>query len=343
MPSGVMPSGKVGQARYGAPGIVDVALMEEKMRGILIATHGGVSADGAVRVANDLAKKLGTTLSAFCVVEPLPIIDAGFGMPYVDSPELEEARRHALRAGVAAQLARCGVTAPIRTTMGSAATEIAAAARSAGAEVIVLGIGPHGLLDRALGHETALQLVQGASTPVLAVAAGAVAAPGHVLMAMDFSPTSFLSARMIARWMRAGDTFHLVHVAHFRDNPVHGELDREHATAALARELDAIVADLAIQDGVVVRTTVVVGEPAQMVLELADREGADLVATGSHGYGIWKRLTLGSVASKILRLSSQSVLVTPIGSLGTLELTAPTVASVPRPVSREDARVGTVV
>ena len=80
-----------------------------------------------------------------------------------------------------------------------------------------------------------------------------------------------------------------------------------------------------------------------MMLELAVREGADLVATGSHGYGIWKRLTLGSVASKILRLSSQSVLVTPIGSLGALQFTAPNVASVSRPVSREDARVGTVM
>ena len=350
MPSGVMPwvlslasSGKAGQVRCGLSGIVDVALMEEKMRGILVATHGGASADGAVRVANDLGKKLGTTLSAFCVVEPLPLIDPGFGAPYVETPELEEARRHAMRAGVAAQLERCGVTAPIRTTMGFGAAEIAAAARRAGAELIVLGIGPHRLLDRALGHETALQLVQSASTPVLAVAAGAVAAPGHVLVAMDFSPTSLVSARLIARWMRAGDTFHVVHVAHFRDNPVHAELDRARATAALARELDAIVADLALRDGVIVRTTVVVGEPAQMVLELAVREGADLVATGSHGYGIWKRLTLGSVASKILRLSAQSVLVTPIGSLGAPPLTAPNVASVSRPVSREDARVGTVV
>jgi len=43
-----------------------------------------------------------------------------------------------------------------------------------------------------------------------------------------------------------------------------------------------------------------------------------LATLGSHGYGIWKRLLLGSVASKIIRLSPLAVLVAPIGSLVTL-------------------------
>ncbi|HEX6965265.1 MAG TPA: universal stress protein, partial [Gemmatimonadaceae bacterium] len=41
----------------------------------------------------------------------------------------------------------------------------------------------------------------------------------------------------------------------------------------------------------------------------AEREHADLIALGSHGYGMWKRFMLGSVASKVLRLATCSVLV----------------------------------
>ena len=41
----------------------------------------------------------------------------------------------------------------------------------------------------------------------------------------------------------------------------------------------------------------------------------DLIALGSHGYGLWKRLTIGSVASKVLRLAGASVLVQPIASV----------------------------
>jgi nucleotide-binding universal stress UspA family protein len=64
-----------------------------------------------------------------------------------------------------------------------------------------------------------------------------------------------------------------------------------------------------------VETAVVDGEPAPALLDFATRHDADLIALGSHGYGMWKRLTLGSVASKIVRLTTKSVLVVPIRCL----------------------------
>ena len=61
------------------------------------------------------------------------------------------------------------------------------------------------------------------------------------------------------------------------------------------------------------------GRAASALLEYLDRIQADLIALGSHGYGLWKRLTIGSVSSKILRVATCSVLVQPLGSLAALE------------------------
>ena len=57
------------------------------MPGILLATHGGESADGAVRVAASLSKRLRVALSAICVIEPRVTIDAGAGVPYMGIPD----------------------------------------------------------------------------------------------------------------------------------------------------------------------------------------------------------------------------------------------------------------
>jgi nucleotide-binding universal stress UspA family protein len=48
-----------------------------------------------------------------------------------------------------------------------------------------------------------------------------------------------------------------------------------------------------------VSVSIVVGEPKRTILEEAKRWGADLVVVGSHGYGPWKRLLLGSVSNAV--------------------------------------------
>ena len=57
------------------------------------------------------------------------------------------------------------------------------------------------------------------------------------------------------------------------------------------------------------------GEPARSLLAYLDSSSADMIALGSHGYGFWKRLALGSVVSKVVRLARSAVLVAPIGSI----------------------------
>ena len=280
------------------------------MPGILLATHGSETSDAAVRLAALLAARKHTSLSAVCVLEPPRIVDGGYAEWYVPTPEEEEAARASLRAAVHDQLRRCGVSAPVKVRIGSPAYEIASMARESGAEAIVVGLGRHHLLERAIGNETALQLVQLASTPVFAVPPGMSSMPRRSLAAIDFSPTSIASARAYAQCLVAGDTLHLVYAA----GEWHGGYPIEHRVTAEG-VLAAIVQQIDVPQGVIVEQSVVEGDPAERIIGLATAGKADVIVLGSHGYGFWKRLTLGSVASKILRLSPMAVFVTPIGCL----------------------------
>jgi nucleotide-binding universal stress UspA family protein len=290
------------------------------MPGILLATHGAENSDAAVRVAALLAARKHTTLSAVCVIEPVRIVDGGFAASDIPTPDENEAVRALLRAAVNEQLRRCGVSAPVQERTGPPASEIADLACESGAEAIVLGLGPHHFAERALGHETALQLVQLASTPMLVIPPGISSMPRRALAAIDFSPTSIASARTYAQWLVPGDTLHLVYAA----GQWHGGYPAEQRTSA-RRMLAAVVEQIDVPNGVDVEASVVEGAPAEQIFEMATVTKADVIVLGSHGYGFWKRLTLGSVASKILRLSPIAVFVTPIGSVPRASI--PTAAS----------------
>lgn len=54
---------------------------------------------------------------------------------------------------------------------------------------------------------------------------------------------------------------------------------------------------------------VVTGSPARMIVAEAENWGADLIVVGSHGYGFWSRVMLGSVSNAIVHHAPCSVLV----------------------------------
>lgn len=278
------------------------------MSGILVATHGGASADGAVRVATALAGRLGAPLVIVSVLEPRPTVDAGAGIPYVGIPEDDDRLAREMRLATTRQLARCVAPGVAEIRRGVAAREIDAAARASGAGLIVVGLGPHRFIDRALGTETALRLIRTASVPVLAIAPDAHEVPGRILAAVDFSETSVRTVRMVARWLRAGDELVLAHA-------LPGALEAILTLGESAARLERLARSLALSSGVIVRDVILEGEAATALDGLATRMSADAIALGSHGYGPWKRLTLGSVATRLLRHARQSVLVTPRSSL----------------------------
>ena len=54
---------------------------------------------------------------------------------------------------------------------------------------------------------------------------------------------------------------------------------------------------------------VIIGSPQRVIVETARKWGADLIVVGSHGYGFWSRLMLGSVSNSVVHHAPCSVLV----------------------------------
>jgi nucleotide-binding universal stress UspA family protein len=283
---------------------------------ILAASDTSEAAEGALRVAAALAARDDASLVAVSVVEPVP-----YGMPVPDVaiavpmlPVADDAMLEGRRAAVDAQAHRCGATTVgVRVETAMPVQGILQAA--ADADLIVLGIGRHGPLDRLFGSETALHVVRGATRPSLAVPTRMTTPPTHAVVGMDFSDSAVAAARLAARLVGPTGRLTLVHVEPVGD-PVPSMLAEWHGVyaegvhAAFARTVTGLGLPRTMQ----VETVTLAGHAANALLGLVERSGADLVTLGRHSYGVIERLLLGSVTTRILRSASCAVAVAGIDS-----------------------------
>ena len=87
--------------------------------------------------------------------------------------------------------------------------------------------------------------------------------------------------------------------------------DIEH-TVNPSEDVDATLAEAAKEAqeaGVTVRTYARQGEPADVILDVAEEEKADLIVVGNKGMTGAKRFLLGSVPNKVSHHASSSVLI----------------------------------
>jgi nucleotide-binding universal stress UspA family protein len=82
------------------------------------------------------------------------------------------------------------------------------------------------------------------------------------------------------------------------------ELEEEQVAASdvEVHELDGVL-------GIEAEHLVETGEPGEMICEVAERVGADVIAVGSHGHGMLKRVLIGSVSTHVLHHAPCPVLV----------------------------------
>lgn len=64
-----------------------------------------------------------------------------------------------------------------------------------------------------------------------------------------------------------------------------------------------------VGDQVKIETEVLIGSPKAVIVEEAEKWGADLIIVGSHGYGFFSRMLIGSVSDAVLHHAPCSVLV----------------------------------
>jgi universal stress protein A len=66
-----------------------------------------------------------------------------------------------------------------------------------------------------------------------------------------------------------------------------------------------------VPEGVVVYTKVLEGQPPDEIIKEAEAEKVDLIVTATHGWTGWRRFIFGSVAERVVRLSTCPVLTVP--------------------------------
>ncbi|MGD8801522.1 MAG: universal stress protein [Desulfobacterales bacterium] len=63
-----------------------------------------------------------------------------------------------------------------------------------------------------------------------------------------------------------------------------------------------------IMENIQVKMEVISGKPAYEIVNLADKENADLIVIATHGESGWQKFLFGSVTEKVIRMASCPVL-----------------------------------
>jgi nucleotide-binding universal stress UspA family protein len=280
---------------------------------ILVATDTGPNSDAAVPVAAALAARTHADVIALTVVEPttMPIYGVAGMVIAMDSDEdVLSARESAAHAQVT-RLASPEARWPVVVRSGQPARETAGMADALRAQLIITGRGRHVGLDRIVGSETVLRLLQLGDTPVLAVEESLTSLPRRVVIACDFSVFSQYAAQVAFSLVAPDAHVWLVHVGPPFDESVpflkaRADVYREQADAAFSQLRSQLTSGV-----LTVESEVLTGLAPDQLLKCVAQHHADLVVCATHGYGFVRRMVMGSVAATLVRRAPCSVLSVP--------------------------------
>lgn len=289
---------------------------------LLVASDASAASDATFPLARVLATHTGAAVQVVSAIMPSAMPTYAFDatpMPAVPATQLIDQRT----AQVQAQLARLvpdiaeRALWPVIVRSGEPIREIVERAHDLEARLIIVGRGRHGLLERAVGGESVLRLLQLGETPVLAVEHTLERLPRRVVVATDFSAFSIYAAQVALALCAPDATVELVHVA--PNLTEHAPVLRQFADDYRAQAAESFTAmvDRLRQTELTFETTLLEGNASSRLVQHLTAHPADMVVTATHGYGFLRRTILGSVAAELVRSAPCSVLCVP-GSARTL-------------------------
>ena len=286
-------------------------------RHIVVATAGSATVDPVIRVARAIADRHGSTVDVLSIVEPVappPVIsDVGLVAsihPVPPSSVDVEERRYR----IGDELARAGRPDwNVTVLTGWPGETIVEGAARLGATLIVMGIGRHSPIDRLMGSETALQVIQRAEIPVLAVAHDLAGLPRRVVAALDFTEQSEIATQAAAALVADGGTLYLAHVRTDWTEQLDPQSPVDLYADGVERRFEQLAARLTSGGAgpSTIEQVVRLGDPAPEILAFANVNGVELIAVGARMHSRLYRIFLGSVAAKLVRGAHCSVLVIP--------------------------------
>ncbi|MEQ1690606.1 MAG: universal stress protein [Gemmatimonas sp.] len=286
---------------------------------IVVASDTSPHSDAAFPIAQSLAERTNSAVHIVSAMMPFAMPMYAFDtvpVPLETDLAVREGREGLLNAQ-RDRLVQPVAAWPVAVRTGEPAREIVEFASEMKARVIVVGRGRHAALDRALGGETVLRLLQLGDAPVLAAEAKLTTPPRSVVIATDFSEFSLYAAQVALSIAAPDAHVCLVHVAPPFSKTDPGLEDRATAYRNQALHGFAQVHERLLRDGITFEELLVEGNPSDELIKVIRTKEADLVVSATHGYGFLRRMILGSVAAELLRHAPCSVLCVP-GSAHTL-------------------------
>lgn len=281
---------------------------------VLAATEGGEFGAKAVCTGAGLAARAGAELEVVTVVEVLMLPPVATS-PIAGATEYEDTFRAEALSKAEAQLAEVGVAdASIHVHSGFPAPLINRVAEDLAADLIVLGGHPHAAFTRFLVGDTAERVLRMASRPVLVAVEPRGEPFRRILAAVDLSSHSRRVVRTAAAIARSDDAALRILYAQEPLPPMlveTGQFDEALYSPLGETDLESQVAGADLRPDLRAETRVRRGPAGESVLDEAAEWDADLVVLGSHGFGFFERLLLGSTSLHVLRHSARATAIVP--------------------------------
>jgi nucleotide-binding universal stress UspA family protein len=281
---------------------------------ILLSTDGSEYSEGAIREAIKLAKKCSSRLSVISVIETNPEFETL-------APQVVEKAERAAREHVEAVKARAkkeGVDCEIVIHEGEDSYKyiVDEAVKSKSTMIVMGRRGRTGLKRLMMGSVTA-RVIGYAPCTVLVVPKAAQFECRNILIATDGSKYGdAAAAEAISMAKQCGSRLTVLSVVPSESispmdivaSQMQRELIAEQELQAAERNVKK-VKDAAEKEGVKADGLVLGGKPSEAIIETAREKNADLIVLGSHGRTGVEKLLMGSVAERVIVLSSSAVLV----------------------------------
>ena len=281
---------------------------------ILVATDGSETAHAAYTAAELIAAQTRVRVHVLSVVEAFPAV-AQIPGTTVPAPALdvEEATRDSLRADMVEQLLTRGRLGRWSTEIlvGKPATVIADAAKEREADLVIIGAGKHGLVDRLIGEETASNLAKIVQRPVLIASPSLARLPQRLVIALDLERSDRADLLNLLELLGSPENVTVLHVkprsesfgidwVEF-DDDYRADLAAAYGELATSLEtLPGIQQDLAIGHG----------DAAREITRFAESASADLIVLGVKRRTPFSAAGSG-IAMKVARSANCSVLLIP--------------------------------
>jgi nucleotide-binding universal stress UspA family protein len=281
---------------------------------ILLSTDGSEYSEGATREAIKLAKKCSSRLSVLSVVETNPELETI--APQVTEKAEKKAREHLETVQARAQKEGIDCVLIIREGEDSYKYVVDEAAKNKSTLIVLGRRGRTGLKRLMMGSVTA-RVIGHAPCTVLVVPKAAEFQCRHILVATDGSRYGeAAAAEAIGMAKQLGSCLTVLSVVHAESlspmDIVSSQMQRDLVAEKEMKEAEKNVRnvkDAAEKAGIRTNGLIMGGKPSDAIIQTAKDKQADLIVLGSHGKTGVEKLLMGSVAERVIVLSSCPVMV----------------------------------